>query len=433
MNVCLLKAIRNVARMDAEPLRIAIFEDVKSRNFLIRSISRTYELVKGSFIGTLAVALYGCKSFIVPVFKKKRNASILSTATYPNEEKQIAFIKECIGAEVVSSVSYQISPQSFFAVFLALKDFKSTCKYFRIIHQLKKRYEFMPLCRIASTIGFYLRYQLELSSADAPKAVLIASNYSPDSSGLQWAARAHSIKSIFIPHAAIPLRKWMPPLEVDLAILDGPAALDTYRVHGKVRGGVVFRGLPGSSFPMSVSNLQSKEIKVGIFLTALTDKEVLERLLLSIRDLLLPSQIVLRPHPVQIVNHDFSDGFASGIEVVLSKNNSLLNDISRCDLIFIGDSSVHLEVLKAGKPTVYVPLLDRIYDDYYGFWEKRITYRLEDFGTISLNEIIDFYSGDWNNRFRYYDPTYLKESVLSNVEIRQSISNLIDGVETNSR
>jgi hypothetical protein len=92
-----------------------------------------------------------------------------------------------------------------------------------------------------------------------------------------------------------------------------------------------------------------------------------------------------------------------------------LYDVSRrCDWVVAdSNSNVHLQVLRAGIPTVAVDELSVRQGgrrDAYGFISSGIVYSadtIDAFRSMLLVDASSFYSGDWSQRFRHFDASYL--------------------------
>jgi hypothetical protein len=422
MNIHLLKAVRSVSCVDSSPYRIAVFDDIRSHSPLIATISDFYEKVKNSPLATIMIAVYGAKSFFSPVIARSQN-SIIGAGCLPNEEKQLRYVQELLGEQkLLALVQFQLGSRSLLAC-ANIRKTANLLKYLSIINRLKSKVSFMPLCRIASTLCFYFRFKAELEKR-RPAAVLVASNYSPHAAALLSAARSLQIRSILIPHACVTDKVRFPGIFSTLTILDGPAALDAFQKLGKVEGKVIYRGLPGESQPMEVRDLRPGVATVGIFLTALTDLAILRQTLEKIKKECNPKKILLRPHPVLLVAPNLAELTAeSGISI--SKGRSIAQDIEECDLVIIGNSSAHLEVLSSGKPTIYLPGLDSLPDDYYNFCSTRVVFRYSLTNAIRVEAIREFYSNDWPERFRYYDASYLKSRREFDKSVREAVLEVV--------
>jgi len=415
--ISLLKAMRIIAFVESREVQKTLFEDVLTRSFVIRIINRIYGFLAATQISTWMVVAYGFKSyFFVSVVKHSK--PILATGMYVNEIRQIKVVAEWLNEDAVSLVA-----PSFSLLCPSMKSsIKAVLQIASIITRLKKSYSFMPLCRIVSTIGFYLRFKHELLR-QIPKAVLVASAHSPDSLGLRFAAKSLGIPSIFIPHAAIPDSSNGPALDFDLAIIQGQAALDIFKKNGPVSGKVIFSGVPGESTTMSLDKLGHPHLSFGFFLTALTDSYVLKKGLSDIQERFSPKKIIVRPHPLSLVNQPLSKFSSDMVEI--SKNKNLEADVSSCDVIIVGNSSVLVDVLRLGRPAVYLRNLDAVPDDYYKFVRNSVVPALDSLDQLDLSFLQIFYQKDWMIRFQYYDAGYLKEEALIRQEVQDAVREII--------
>lgn len=68
-----------------------------------------------------------------------------------------------------------------------------------------------------------------------------------------------------------------------------------------------------------------------------------------------------------------------------------LEDVARCDLVLVGNSSSHLSVFRYGVFIVYVWGLDMVLYDFYRFLFLGIVLVFEEVEAIELVDVVRFY------------------------------------------
>lgn len=260
-----------------------------------------------------------------------------------------------------------------------------------------------------------------------PSALIVANDHSPLPLGFAGAARTLSIKTAYIQHAHV--TPDMPALRVDLAILDGPSARDTYAGVADIppQTEIVYRGLEGKERPMRLDKIDGKQqITAGLFVNIL-DYHVLQE---TISDIISHSEIeklIIRGHPAFPIDPTKID---TGSRVSIAEAGiPLWDDAQKCDIVFGGNSGFHLLVLKFGIPCVFYDALDYINYDDYGFVHHDIVYEAKNIRTLDLNDVRRYYEGQlWPERFRYFDASYQKDITAFNEDVRNTLNNFLTAV-----
>ena len=410
---CLLKALKRTLIEDDNPIRHKDFLEIANRVFIIGLIYKFHKAIRPSWFSSLMIAAFGLKSLMAIKVQKSAADEILFTYEFPNEKPVADFINRCLKGKTIRSVEhgkrFTFSIRSFLIFCCFFFNLKGFCRYLRIIHRLNKRYHFMPACRAAGAICFYLRFRKELKDLKF-KAVLVAKNYSPDCLALVWAARSLDLPSIYCAHAFTPpVKLKKPPLDFTLIILQGQRSLDILKALRAVNGEVIFRGITGQSNPLRLDNLKAGELKAGIFLTGNLNISGIKQTIHEINRQLNARQVLIRLHPVAIANADVQQIAGEFSNVKLTFGTPIAEDLAECDLVIVGNSTVTLEVLKGGIPCVYVDHLENVDFDYNGFVESRLIPYWKQGQALEIAEIKSFYSDGWNSIFKQYDAYYLSD------------------------
>jgi len=419
MKTHLFKALRVLLRVESRNVQIDLFDDVKSRVFVIRVAYEIFEILRTTPLSTLMVVGYGLKSAFYASLPK-RSASIVATAMYINEQKTIEALGDWIGSGKIEIARVGLNLNGGLRQF----NLRKLLQIIRIAGYLKRRYHFMPVCRALSTLFYYLNFRKSLAGCGA-RVVCLASANSPDSLGMRFAAHALGVPTVFVPHAAVPCRSDGPTLDFSLAVLSGAASLNAFAEAGKVSGRVIFAGIAGHSSPLRLAKLKNEIRTFGIFLTGLTDRQRLANFIGKLLHRYEGAKIVIRPHPLEVVNIPMDEITERFRSVVISRGVFLAEDIQRCDFVFIGNSSVVLETLKGGTPAALLQGIDAVPHDYYRFIENGVVPEIDDISGFDPEKICAFYEVGWIDRFRKYDYSYLRDQNEIIAEVRKEFTELV--------
>ncbi len=275
---------------------------------------------------------------------------------------------------------------------------------------------------MSDTIFSYLWFEAEFRNS-AVKILFLSSEANPYAMAALWAAKKYHVRTCYVPHGFVAENP--PRLHFDLNLLDGPALRKLYENSGAISGSVGYRGLPGPSAPMKVKSPGT----IGFFLSLIYDEDEVVREINSAITTLNPARVLIRPHPNEVLGgKTFPHARIQLNSTKLLPTSSLDSDISECDLIFCGNSSVHLTILKRGVPTIQLREFDTLPFDTRQFIRNRIVYHAEKF-PVSLSELSKFYGEEWSNRFREYDASYL----IPEEERRSRIRDLLTSFSGNGK
>jgi hypothetical protein len=268
----------------------------------------------------------------------------------------------------------------------------------------------MPACRVFSTLPYYVKAKRLLDSN--VKAIFVASQYAPES--LALAAAAHqSGKRVFLAnHANATWRdRYVPPIHADLVATTSEAVARMYQAHSKTALEFVYWTSDTLSEPMRRLTGRQEELKVGIYLTALSNEKRLNEILTSWFNALTPTQVFVRPHPAKIVSPRLDHVSFEHPRCIVSIDAPLSDDIDRTDLAICGNSTVATELLRAGRPVLYDHRLDGLPFDYNGYLAAGLVMpQSEPIDEQTLARIDDFYSSHgWDKAMRHFDYGYLKD------------------------
>lgn len=399
-------ALKIVRQMETSSTRGAVFTEIKNKNLLYRIVDAAYESVDAVFTKPLVLFLYMLKCTISISPRISRNAEAVSIASFGNEQHTVERFTSFVPGKSIHRLSLNRRNMLYGTqISVAWHLFRAAPRIWRFLSKLAARHSFMPSARIASGLAYYIRFSQLLRENPQLKAVVVASNYSPEALGLSAAAHKEGRKVIYFNHAPVPANgALIPPVLADCAVFYGDAIRQTYDRHSRCVADVVLVGQPGVARPME---WQSSVQKVGIFLTALTRPETVTALVEAISASQPQAKILIRNHPVGLLKSDFkhlAERF-SNLEVTLG--NPLDDEISACDLVFCGNSGVAMNILRGGRPVAYVAALDALNYDYNGFVTRKLVYESDGWSNDLYFQLQTFYANaKWRTVMRSYDASY---------------------------
>lgn len=409
-----------VAHKDAQPLRRALFARKAAITPAIRAALATWAGLRGTAARTAFVAGYGALA-LARLQAPVDDGPIWSMAEYDNEARQIDALARL--APELGFSRLRLGPVSAGAAAKALREAAGRDAYRLLEHHVRGG-DFLVAARVASTLGHALAAERLLGRSRA-RAVLVSSDTNPATLGVVGAAEALGRRTCFVTHGFV--AESPPPLAFDLSILDGPAVRDVYARAGEIRGRVVFRGVEGRARPLRTGALRRGVGTLGVFLSILFDAGALARHLETLRARLAPERMLLRLHPNRAMR---DPAWARGIDlrgvVVSDGARSIAEDCDACDLVAAGSSSAHLSALKLGVPTIYVPGLDEVPDDYYGFVARGVVPRLAPGEPLDGARLAQFYEAPaWGGAFASFDAAYPDRQDECDDEVRRALRSLV--------
>ena len=426
------QALEVVAFKDAQPFRQAVFDYLAGHQPAVRSARAVYRRLPGSRLPLAFVGLYGLHAFLA--VELPDGGRLLAFGRYRNEARQFDHLARVLGEPIGRadlSARAALRPASLRALLRLARDperLRSAAAQAARLDRVHR--DFLVGARVAATAGTWLRLAQELPGHGA-QAVLVSSDSNPYAMAALAIARERGLKTLYITHGHIP--DGPPPLDVDLAIVDGPAVLRVYDDSLGRRGAVVFKGAEGQARPMATAGLRAgRPLVLGLFMSLIVDWDRFAPLLGALRQHLSPARIILRLHPNEVIRDPravqalASQAALGPGEVELSRGERILTeDAARCDLVIAGNSSAHLTLLRFGVPTLYLPGLDLVPHDFYRFLACRIVAQADSPDQIDLAAVAAFYEDPaWADRFRDFDAGYGVEGLDG--QVRAAILDLLE-------
>ncbi|OFW14367.1 MAG: hypothetical protein A3F70_11705 [Acidobacteria bacterium RIFCSPLOWO2_12_FULL_67_14] len=435
MDAFLLRALRIVIAADSDPVRQALFTNLRQSRAAVRLAYALHERLAGTSAGALFVSGYGL-AFYLAIAAPPRRAPVVAVAGQANARRQIARVAAWLGAgqcdAVRSGLRRLLTPSRLLALLLPSSS-SGFMRAFRVIRAIDRRHGFLVSSRAACALAWYSRGKAMLEDV-RPRAVVVSSDSNPEEVGFAAAARAIGVPTVFISHAYP--TPFSPPLDFSLSILGGDAEVSARRKRGEIRGDVLLAGVEGESAPLDPARFGREHPVIGIFTPKAVSWPKLADVIADCRQHFGARRIVIRWHPSMLEPPRLGRVLNDVSGIIESPAGAALPDVARqCDWV-IGDenSGVHLPVLKLGIPTVGVKHLG-LYSrtDMYGFARDGVVLPpVAAVRDVQAEALTRFYSDGWAARFERYDAGYLRSDAVIGAEVRRAILALSSPVRSTS-
>lgn len=389
----LLRGIKSLLRCDDAEVVSGIAHYVISQRGSLRRLSQLIARTEKTPIPA-AVALFGGLVCFREVAHITRRDGVAWIARLGQERRAIQPLIKTLSRQVPESVwtEFPFRRRPLLAALSApIVVFKiglsKTARLFRLARLLLRRYEFFKVLRVIELVAYYARY-LEIFQ-QGNFAFAVTSNHSnPHGIAFNLAARKCGLPVVLISHG-MPVRP-VARLSYELAVVHCDAARQTYRAEGCELRSVMVHGRKQDHAPMPAAPLP-EQLVVGIFLCKDVNeqrlREVVEQLLADRR----VSTILVRPHPTNLwTGLDAWIIARADARLRRSSGTPVAGDLAQSDIVLAGNSSVLVEAVTAGRPSVYVPGLDYGSEDLHEFVASGLTYALGD-GPVNFEELLRFY------------------------------------------
>lgn len=259
-----------------------------------------------------------------------------------------------------------------------------------------------------------------------PRLIVVSNDHSPTCVAARAVGQASGIEVVYYQHA--PVNALFPPLKFDLSILYDQASHDLYLTAARTRGRaptenkVLF--LSPFQENLVVQRPRRAPLNVGICMSLLPNEATFEKLIDRLAKHPNVGQIGLRLHPrsseVLVSTLSRESIFVCPLDEPLK----LFLD-SFGDLVLVPNSGVAVEALHLGHPTYFVPGLDMITQDYYGFQAAGI---LPEFSFDRVDEPATLtapFDDAWREAFRKFDATVTQKIIEMEAAIQNALGAMI--------
>ena len=276
----------------------------------------------------------------------------------------------------------------------------------RLSRELRERHGMLAAFRALELLCYYRRLG-ELLDESGARIAVMSSYTNPWGIALNLAARRRGIPVVHVMHGApiVPL----PALDYALAIVNDPDAARTLQGAGCGIARVVVRGARHRLRPIPAQPGQPARATICL------SKEPRPEVVLACIDALLARgdvcRVTVRPHPANLWRGLRDAVGSTGRQRVAISAASLEDDLGGSGLVVAGNSSVHLEALIAGVPTVHVAALDGTPADALSFLRAGVVFGAAGSTLPAMSELLAFYAEPgWSERFGRFVNVHQDES-----------------------
>ncbi len=419
MQTNLLFALQVLARLERSPARRANFVATLNRTIWGRCL--LLSLTKNFWPVWLLAAIAQGVVHSVSIFRSVKSGQAVGFLVRESDRRYMAWLEAVLEQKLSCLEPKHVWPRHLSAFIIVLRMIGLFYRARRILVNTRHRHDVLVLWRFTTFLGSYPCF-LEMMRRYRPRFAVVANDHSPLHLAFSAAARYHAVPTVYMQHGHV--TKHFPRLNFDLSILYGAAAKDVYMDVGHSSGTIVYGGIPGVHNQMRVPEETAAPITVGIFPTYLVGSDLENKVRKCIGDLLQldwVDRVVVRHHP----GTSRSDYFTGERITETSADTPIEKCVHKMGLAIAGNSSVHLDIINLGVPTIYLPELDHIDEDYFGFVRNGAIPRAESAKAISLDAIEKFYDSAWRKRFSYYDGGYEVSPQVIEKQVRKAIGELL--------
>lgn len=216
---------------------------------------------------------------------------------------------------------------------------------------------------------------IKLLEKQRPKAIIFSNDHNVMCRALMVSANELNIKTVYIQHAAVTDK--FPPLNFSLNLLEGRDSLEKYRKAGNINGEVKLVGMLKFDSYLKKINKNESIKTIGIALNNGDNVEFYIDFFKKLSKKHSQFTFYIRFHPsMNFCDFPIPDTF----KISDSKNEKSFDFLSSIDLLFAGNSSIHLEATLMNVPSYQIEYTTGDVD-YYGFIQRKLIH------FIQLNDI----------------------------------------------
>jgi hypothetical protein len=264
-------------------------------------------------------------------------------------------------------------------------------------------------------LAYYDRFVVELSRKNT-NTVIVFTDANPHGRALMHSAYKKKIKLCFVSHGEP--NDPLPPIYCDIVFLFGERSLFRYKKNKSRFGKVLFYGHKDLFRKIRQIDFE-KRLTIGLFLSKSTCLEEVARLSSLLKKRFTGCSILIRQHPNMPLAKTEKIALLKNSSVQISGSEPLEKVIEKCDFAIACDSTVHLDILLRGRPSLYCGNLEKNYFDRYGYVGEKI---ILDWNIDMDPEVINNFYRDLNakNRISYFLDTQ-KDSFRAIRELNEII------------
>ena len=413
----LFRGIKSLLRCDDAEVVQELARYIMSQHSSLQVSNAFIERKKGTIIPNFIAFLSGVTRFL-EVHSGRRKDNIVWVARYDNERRAIEKLQPLIPELSWTELEFR-RPPSISAIFALLRLIVPNWRrFFRLTRLLHQRHKFFKVFRVVELISYFIRYRDIFENSDFRLAV-VSNHSNPHGIAFNLAARRCGIPVVLITHG-MPVRP-VAKLSFDLAVVHCQIAHRIYLEAGCKLGETIAHGRRQNYLAMPDSPLP-KLLNIGIFLCKDVNEERLQALVNNLVVHPRVSNILIRPHPKNLWL-----GFDQWIQslnsscVQKSSHDMVSGDLEMLDMVFGGNSSVLVEAVTAGRPSVYISGLDCGSTDLHEFVAHGLVYQMNGEMNFDPDAILRFYlKPEWTNVLRLFS-NIDEDEVSVNAQIEYAV------------
>lgn len=211
-------------------------------------------------------------------------------------------------------------------------------------------------------------------------------------------APAYGIKTVYTQHASVTER--FPALDFTYSFLDGLDSYHKYRSVARTKGKILLSGSPRFDELKKIRSGRAKNNLIGIACNSIDRLEKVVELVNHLIDN-TDYKVVVRPHPS--MQHTFPKERFGNPRITFSSpdEESSFEFIARLQVLIANESSIHLDSLLLGVPTILYNFTDNATIDWYSYLKNGLMDKCDDKSlivehinraTVRPDKVKDFYA-----------------------------------------
>lgn len=383
-------ALQSIKKKDSSEFRNLLFSEYRKKYFLSQLSYNAY--AKPFFRPAIVVLLlaYTFRKIISVSFNQKKNSNDIYIYNYSNEKKSI--LQNIANASSANELTYSYSIVNVIRnlknLFFGRVDCLQIVKLIKLCLYLSKKNSFLITARQIEFLMLYAFFKRFFKKREF-KEVYISTESNPEVISAALACTGARIN--YTNHGF---------LNKDLGIFfHDRLFLDSRPLKNRI--------LPCLLKPQADIQIIKKTPKIFIkpepstrkiliLGSLILDINLLQKLILDCQKNLINSTITVRFHPNKTFFNSHIVEICESQKVLVKWDESLKEQLSQNTLVIAGESSVHLDALMQGVPSVYYKL-DHFPHDHYGFISSQLVPEMKSVEDLE-NSVQKFYS----------DPKWLK-------------------------
>lgn len=344
---------------------------------------------------------------------------------YGMSENNIAAFKrlnQCLSSEIVNGISIngrRIPFHGRLKAVLSLRCLWQVAGLLTAQRHLSSLAHLQSVLAVAGAVTFSVR-----PMDDRLQVVCVANDHFAICMALMAAARQQKKATCYLQHA--PVTEHFPPLDYDLSILFDRRSVDAYRKAAQRRA-VPFNEdaivlLPPFAEEFRDPQAGSAPYRIGICLSLLPDVQKINEKVCSLTARTDVAAIYLRRHPR--CRQNWSTIAALQKVELRTQNEAAVDFFAKVDIALVPNSGVAIESMHYGRPTFFLPGMDALPHDYYGFVSAGV---LPNFSIKVFDAPTAFFDSAWKSRFKSYDETVFTSLTSLRAEVEGVFTRLLFG------